>query len=408
LNVAFYEFEINNFIRGSRLLFMKLRYKLILIFVCIILIYSSIGYLLIEYMILPKNELLCHSMAMKDVERCTNVKNEYLNNLMTLVKNYAAWDDTYFFMQNKNTKEYINSNLNFTTFRDLNIDILMYYDVNGNLYWGNVVDIKSSKYYYDKASLNGLDKVIKEKYPHLLSTEEPRSGIIVDTDNSFLIASHPIIRPSPTSKEPPMGVIIMGVWGDKEFQAQLVKNILVNFELIPLNEENRQKYAANIEELNKAGGFYFESVNENEDAVYAYTLDINDKPALLFKAIFDRQIYSSNYTMIKIFLRIFIMIGIASMVLLVWIMQKIIIIPVLKLTENIVKIKTTKKYSVDVGTNRKDEIGTLTNQFNEMQCTLKEYDENLEKLVEIKTNDIMKSQKDTIIRLAVASEKKRY
>ncbi len=385
---------------------MKLRYRLVLIFVFIIFIYSSIGYLLIDYMILPKNELLCRSMAMKDVERCKNAKNEYLNHLMTLTKNYAAWDDTYFFMQHKNTNEYIDSNLNFTTFRDLDIDILMYYDDKGNLYWGNVLDIKDGKNFYDKVTLNRLDKVIKEKYPQLLSKEKPISGIIVGENNSFLIASHPIIRPSPDSKEPPMGVVIMGVWEDKEFQTQLIKNTLVNLELIPLNEENRQKYAANIEGLNKAGGLYFESISQNEDAVFIYALDINDKPSLLFKAIFDRQIYSSNYAMLKIFLRSFILISIASMILLIWILQKIVIMPVLKLTGNIIKIKNTKKYSIDIGTTRKDEIGILTNQFNEMQRTFKEYDENLEKLVQTKTNDIMKSQKDTIIRLAIASEKK--
>ncbi|MEM0202695.1 MAG: CHASE4 domain-containing protein [Archaeoglobaceae archaeon] len=198
---------------------MKTREKVLLITVSISLV---LLFTLTSIIVAVEEEsLMRHSMKYAEEKSETFEKIFYseLKSLETLCIDWAFWDDTYEFIEDRNER-YIASNLVEDTFTNARINVMVFINKSG--------DVVFSKFY---------DKEWNEKeLPEIFLSPEIRgkTGFLKFDGEIILLASKPILPSTPTSLEEGRGYLVMGRILDEnwfhEVSEVLNANILIDDE----------------------------------------------------------------------------------------------------------------------------------------------------------------------------------
>jgi sensor domain CHASE-containing protein len=87
----------------------------------------------------------------ENMERIRSALFDGLSYLDSYVYDWAAWDDTYAFIQDLN-EDYIESNLVDETFIGAELNIIVYVNTNGEIVFGKAFDLKmKTNFLYPKA-----------------------------------------------------------------------------------------------------------------------------------------------------------------------------------------------------------------------------------------------------------------
>jgi len=84
------------------------------------------------------------NLARRNVERALSVYSYTLSDLESTAKDWAAWDDTYTFINDANRK-YIESNMTDSTFITLRLNLMLYVDNSGRIVWAKAFELDSEK-----------------------------------------------------------------------------------------------------------------------------------------------------------------------------------------------------------------------------------------------------------------------
>ncbi len=152
----------------------------------------------------------------KSIIKIKNLENYFqkeLTNLYNLTKDWAAWDDAYFFMQNRNSK-FVESNITKETFLTLKIDLLLFTDLAGKPVAGGLFDETSKKIYIN----NDLKNLVRSLIPFVLRKETEGIWKLVFFQNKpFMVVIHPVLKSNDTG--PKNGYLLMGKFiKDKELK----------------------------------------------------------------------------------------------------------------------------------------------------------------------------------------------
>lgn len=140
-----------------------------------------------------------------------------LNKLFSLTKDWAAWNDAYLFMQNKNP-HFEKSNIIKETFINLNIDLLLYTHLDGTPKAGGLYDKDRNKIYID----NELKKLINSVLP-LIKKNNKISKFIFYKEKPFMLAIYPVLKSD--FKGPEVGYLFIGKFVTSE-EITNIKNLL--------------------------------------------------------------------------------------------------------------------------------------------------------------------------------------
>ncbi len=102
---------------------MTIRAKTLVLVVSTLLVSAAILYLILSALLLKSYSELEMESANRDMRRLQKVFSSDLKKLLTDTEDWASWDDTYTFTQDKN-QEYISSNLRQSTPSDLGLDFI--------------------------------------------------------------------------------------------------------------------------------------------------------------------------------------------------------------------------------------------------------------------------------------------
>ncbi len=132
---------------------MSLRSKTVLFaLLCISIIFTIWGLLANTLFLENFNELETDEIRADALRLHTALQNE-LDDLGALCADWAAWDDTYQFMQDHNP-QYLASNWVDGTFANLELNLAVLYDVQGNILYQNVFDLDAQQ----SASVSSSDR----------------------------------------------------------------------------------------------------------------------------------------------------------------------------------------------------------------------------------------------------------
>lgn len=294
----------------------------------------------------------------QNVDRVLSLISEELSRLDATCGDWAFWDDTHRFMDDRN-EDYVQSNLQPDSLVTLKINFMLFVDRNHRLLFSRFVDLKTE----EEAQMpeGFLPAVLAaDNLPfdreHL---QRGRHGIIMAPGSPVLIAFRPILRSDHGG--PSNGTLIVGRYLDEAAIGRFSAISRLSLDIHPADgpfaDGDREAATA----LLKAPASVFIQP-QGPDAVAGFALqpDINGQPALILKVRMPRHIYHQGLAALRYYIVFLVATALPVLTLLFFFMEKAVLRPINRLSSAVGKAGDDGGRLDAPGIAvRKDEIGGL-------------------------------------------------
>ena len=298
--------------------------------------------------------------------------------LGTKARDWAVWDDTYRFMVNQNG-DYQNSVINpVTTYESLQINGLLYYDIEGNLIASQGYDLQN------KTRTNISPSTISyfSENLGLLSNArggKKKQGVVLLPDGAFLAGMHTILPTSGTG--PSHGTLVMLQSLDETKITSIQNRLHLSALLFDLNNNLIQTDPV-LSQLTGANAPATVSREQNDQIFSGFAIinDIFNKPVMLLEVDTPRTISQEMRTTLISLVEAFLALAIIYVLLAGLLLQRFILAPVTALDESLKKISQQHDRSERLPVNGNDEITSMTRSFNTLLKELQDKDTELKEV----------------------------
>jgi diguanylate cyclase (GGDEF)-like protein len=301
---------------------------------------------------------------------------ETLANLEAFTYDWAVWDDTYQYIEDHNA-DYARSKLLDEAFSNIGIDLVMYYDISGDLVFG--------KYFSSGSSTgNFLPDEIKALLPY---EDQPGdtpaegaypSGLLRFDGSILLVSMHPILKSD--GQGPPRGAIVFGKRLDEDYLQGVEERLGVQAVLYPGDQPdlpNELKEQWIDPSLRDSLQVQFE---DNETiAVSGVVQDLFSQPAAILIVRDDRPFFSLGVQTVSFVTLSVFGGGLLLGALVVISLNYLILGRLAALTRSVSDIARTADRTRRVQLQGKDELGQLAGSINGMLDALAVSEANLQK-----------------------------
>ena len=310
----------------------------------------------------------------RNVERVLYSFNDDLANLNSVADDWAAWDDTYSFVKDKN-KEYINVNLVDSTFIGLRLNLIMFFDSHGKLIFSKVFDLKKKEAIpVPKSIRNHLSAhSLLLRHQHLSSNI---SGILCLEEAPMIVSSWPIRTSEETG--PIRGTLIFGRYLDDNEIKRLAKK--TNLSLTISRLDTRDLPLDQLKLLSSSSGnppVTVRALSQQRIGGYTIIKDIYGTPAVLFNIYMTRDIYQRGRTSLFYFILSLTATGLVFTVVTIVLLDKQILSRLFSVNNSIINIRESGDLSLRVPMTGKDELSSLIDELNKMLEALERSDKSL-------------------------------
>jgi sensor domain CHASE-containing protein/nitrogen-specific signal transduction histidine kinase len=305
--------------------------------------------------------------TLKNVGKVQNILGDELADLDATTWDWAAWDDTYAFVEDGN-EEYIKSNLVNGTFTTLRLNLMLFLNASDQIVCGKAVELANET---AVPIPEGVYEHLQPDSP-LLQHEDMESsitGVILLPDGPMLVAARPIL----TSKDegPIRGTLIMGRYLDSvelEYLSE-VSHLPLTLQLLtdePLDPELQAVRPS----LSADSPIAVQPLNEQTMRGYILVNDVYGNPALVVSAELPRSIYEEGKAAMSYFILIILAVGLVFIILILVLLEFLVLSPVSQLSTSVQGITARGDLSARVPMTGKDEVLTLANNINSMLVSL--------------------------------------
>jgi signal transduction histidine kinase/CheY-like chemotaxis protein len=280
---------------------------------------------------------------------------------------WSEWDVTYEFVQGKNP-EFEQENLYGHTFLEIEIDLMLFYDAEGQLFAGWFMDRESSEF-------TPLDEIlISPLAPDdpMMRHEDPRGsarGLLRTRRGPMVVASRPIL--TTLGDGPIMGSMIFGRLLDASRIETLEQQTETSFALTLLAEEAASETAVQEAALSAPGR---PRRSQDGELLLSYRAlpDVYGEPTYLLRVETPREIAAVGGHAISLTALFFAVTALFPVACLWLLFRRLVVTPVGALTRHILEMRERRDLSRRLGLDRGDEIGTLAGQFDSLTADLEE------------------------------------
>lgn len=319
-------------------------------------------------------QVLGHSFAeledrtvRSNVERALAALHESLEALDTRCVDWAAWDDTYAFMEDRD-EEYIRSNLVDTTFMNQRFNLMLFVDTAGRLVFGKAFDLEAG---VEAPLPAGLREHLVPGAPLLRHGPDGRSGtkgVLMLPAGPMLVAARPIL----TSEYggPVRGTLIIGRFLDRDEIARLAATTRLSLEFrrpdVPdLPAEWREALAAL-----RPGGILVRPLDAERVAGYTLVSDVYGRPALALGVEVPMEIYREGRVALRYFGLSLLAVGLVAGAATWLLLERAVLSPLARLGEEVRRVGQAANAGVRVAPAGGGELAVLAGTVNEMLAAL--------------------------------------
>ena len=324
----------------------------------------------------------------KNLERADSAIESKLNKMEITAADWGYWDDTYYFLEGDD--EYITNNLEPESLINLQVDMMLFYDINGQLYYATGADPETNeKIQIPESLLSYLN--IQSKL--LSAPENPieASGILQTPDGDILLlASNPITE---STNDEITGTLIVVNYVDQNFIEGVEE--LTKLKLA-VNNIGTEKTAAMESELLENDGIGIEVLNKESIIASKILYDINGNPALILEVEMTREIHQQGEIAMIYMISAIMLLGIIYGIIVMFSMEKYILARISDLRKNLIDITKSGSLGSRVKTDGNDELTDLSENINDVLNTLEEKENKIHE-EEVKTQNKMKSIIENIL-----------
>ncbi|HUR27959.1 MAG TPA: CHASE4 domain-containing protein [Planctomycetota bacterium] len=359
---------------------MLLRAKMVLILSTVVVAYAILDHVAQRVLVAPSFSALEREEAAKDIARTVGAIQSEIQHLDMRCRDWAAWDDTYAFIDVPPGAEpdpaYVESNLRRAAL-DERTDLLVLCTTGGKVVWCDIHEPNG-----------GAPLALRKDFPreslspsHPLLAENTRnaqklgpeaggiSGLVMTERGPMLVASRAIVTSAGTG--PARGTLIMGRFLGQAMIQELEQQTSVSFDVWPLeNGAIPEREAALLDVITATVDPVVRERNADVVDVYTTFADIQFAPALLLRANVDREISARGATSIRYALTSTMAAGLLLLLVLLGVLQRTVLQPIARLTAHAVEMGKREDASVALDLQRSDEIGILSKEFDDMLAKL--------------------------------------
>lgn len=306
----------------------------------------------------------------RNVGRALSALGDRLASLDAVVEDWATWDDTYDFMEDKNTK-YIESNLGDLTFSNLGLNVVLYIDTSGQIVFGKGFDLNEGK---PIPIPRGLQQYIAPngRTQFRSNATGTATGIAVLPEGPMLLSARPILTTE--GKGPVRGTLIMGRYFDSAVVRQLAETTHLPITVQQLNgPEIPPDFRAALTSLSEQGPIYVRPLGTEFIAGYALLKDISGEPGLVLKVQVPRSIHKQGRTSVLYFLSWLVAAGLVFGVVILVFLEKTVLSRLALLSASVSAVGASGDLSTRVPVAERDELSDLAREINRMLEALERY-----------------------------------
>ena len=328
-------------------------FNLILLFVLI--------YLVSTFFLLKSFKNIEQDLTIQRVQRASDAIVDIVNQLSIKTTDWAWWDDTYKFINDKN-KAYIESNLGVGSISNLKINTMVYVNANEDIIFKKMIDFKNKK---ELSSESIGEHINTHKILSLPNAESKVQGVILLPEGLMIIAALPILTSD--GEGPVLGTILFGKFLDNDIISEIGKLIRLPLSIylydnpsLPLDVITAKSKLSQDETI------FINPLTKTLIAGYTIVNDVYNKPLFILKIETPREIYNQGQFTLYSFMAIASLLIILFGIILILLLERLVIFRLSLLGKDIDKISTTQDLSFRVKEGEKDEIGKLAIVINRM------------------------------------------
>ncbi|KUK71558.1 MAG: Diguanylate cyclase and metal dependent phosphohydrolase, partial [Clostridiales bacterium 38_11] len=347
---------------------LSLRMKNLFVLILALTMAVITSYVISEKYLLKGYVEIEEELVLKNIARLNDALSGELLTLQRINSDWAAWDDTYTFIEDVN-KRYIKTNLVTDTYKSLNLNVMVFINSSGKIVYGHGYDLENLKLTDLPA---GLDRYLTPgspllKHESLISTVKT---IVLLPEGPMLLVSQPIIT---SEKQGPIrGSLVVGRYLDAVEIKRLADLTHLSLTLQVYGEQGSSDFNEAYSLLSVDKPTLVRVLNQSSIAGYSLITDINGKPSLVFRVLMPRDIYNQGKLSHRCFVTIIIITGFVLLFISLLLSEKMILLRLTNLIKSVIKIGQTKDFSARVPVAGGDELSTLAGEINTMLTGLEQ------------------------------------
>ena len=338
------------------------------------IIYLVLFVIIASAWLLERYRLLEEDMMHENVGRVLNAISQDMTTLSAIASDWAIWDDTYTFIEDRND-DYIQSNLVDGTFSGLGLNAMIYVNSSGTIVYSKAFDLINNE---AVAVPSSLVEHFTGESPLLVhpNSDSGHTGILLLPEGPMLLAFQPIL----TSEEagPSRGTLLMGRYLDEDQIQQLSERTDLAIAMLPFDlPESSTVMAELVTTQPGENSTLVRTINKNVIAGYSILEDIYGQPALILKISMQRDVYNQGLRSILFFIGSHIAIGLLLIIATLIILNKSVIKKFSLLSEDLKMMINPGDLSKRVRVSGNDEVTRMASDINAMLEVLEDNNKSL-------------------------------
>lgn len=256
----------------------------------------SLLYLVLRIILLNSFSDLEDHDVRRNMERVLNAVAAETSNLGATTQDWAAWDDTYAFVSDRN-QEYIESNLIDETFANLQLSLMLFVDTSGQIVFGKAYDLENE---VAVPLMPGLEEHITELQHLADAADGPVGGFARLPQGTMLVAASPIL--TSLKEGPSRGTVIFARKLDATWVQQLADSVRLELSIqevdVPQSVPAPELLSPSAPDL---PSIVVRTLSENVVAGDTVVNDVCGEPALSIQMSMPRDVYQRGQTTLKYF-----------------------------------------------------------------------------------------------------------
>lgn len=298
-----------------------------------------------------------------DVERVVSALSNEISALDATTYDWAAWDDSYAFIQDANP-EYIKKNLVDTTFLNMRLNLMLFVDSSGHLVFGKAFDLEDSQEIPIPQSL----EPVREQ---LSAAGVPVAGLVLLPENPMLIAARPILTSE--REGPARGMLVWGRYLDDAEVQRLAEITHLSLVIHPFKAlQMPSDFQAVRLSFSEKSPIVVQPLSSERVGGYTLLKDIRGEAILMLRVDMPRDIYQQGQRSMNYFLVALLAAGFVVGVVVLLILEKMVLSRLAGLAARVNSIGARGDFSERVAVAGEDELTSLASNINKMLGSLQE------------------------------------
>ncbi|HKZ85423.1 MAG TPA: CHASE4 domain-containing protein [Anaerolineae bacterium] len=336
----------------------------------------------------------------QNVRRALEGLSEKIAGLDKSARDYAGWDDTYAFIEDRN-QDYVDTNLGDETFANNELSLMMFVNLGGEVVFAKAYDLHGEVEVPIPAGLLDQLPALGRLMRHE-SVDSGLAGVLLLSDGPLLVASRPVLT---SEYEGPIhGALIMGRYLDTALVQELAAITRLDLTLARLDDPQLPSDIQRaVSVLSGTEQIRVEALSEESIAGYTLLSDISGQPRLVLRVGTPRPVYQQGQRSLQAILLSIAGLGLVFVVLVLLLLERSVLHRLVRLRDVVQRLGeagVSPTHQAVEGSDElaqlsrrepADEIGTLTRVLDHMSGQLLGLIASLETRIQARTAQLRAS-----------------